>query len=65
MESESWHDAVLTTFTSYGAVRSSRQGEIIRDLAKPAQSELPTAIEIARAVARELRGSEQLADRST
>lgn len=27
------HDQVLTTFTSYGSVRSDRQGEIIRNLA--------------------------------
>jgi integrase len=27
------HEKVLTTFTSYGAVRSDRQGEIIRNLA--------------------------------
>ena len=29
------HEKVLTTFSSYGNVSSQRQGEIIRDLAKP------------------------------
>jgi hypothetical protein len=29
------HEKVLTTFLSYGAVTCQRQGEIIRDLAKP------------------------------
>lgn len=50
------HDGVLTTFYSYGAVGSRRQGEIIRTLAEPRQLERPDAVEIARAVARELRG---------
>lgn len=51
------HEGVLTTFYSYGAVGSRRQGEIIRNLAKPQQSERPYAAEKARAVARELRSS--------
>jgi integrase len=51
------HEGVLTTFYSYGEVGSRRQGEIIRNLAKPQQAELPGAEEIARAVARQLRGS--------
>ncbi len=29
------HEQVLTTFTSYGAVRTDRQGEIIRGLSRP------------------------------
>jgi integrase len=48
------HDDVLTTFTSYGAVESRRQGEIIRELANPQRTELPTADEIAKAVERVL-----------
>jgi site-specific recombinase XerD len=53
------HDKVLTTFLSYGQVESSRQGEIIRCLAKSHQTERPDVAEIARAVARELRNSER------
>jgi integrase len=48
------HEQVLTTFCSYGQVASARQGEIIRDLAKPQQSERSDAAEIAKAVVREL-----------
>jgi len=44
----------MTTLTSYGAVRASRQAEIIRDLAKPVESPLPLAAEIAEAVVRGL-----------
>jgi integrase len=51
------HEGVLTTFYSYGAVGNRRQGEIIRSLSNPTQSQLPSAEEIARAVARELRVS--------
>jgi len=51
------HEGVLTTFTSYGSVGSRRKGEIIRSLGKPQQAELPSVDEIAKAVARELRGS--------
>jgi len=44
------HEKVLTTFLSYGEVACQRQGEIIRDLAKP-QKNMPTdASEIAEAV---------------
>jgi integrase len=50
------HEEVMTTLTSYGAVQVSRQSEIIRALAKPAESPLPLAAEIAEAVVRELRG---------
>lgn len=52
------HEKVLTTFYSYGAVGSRRQGEIIRHLGQPRQLERSDAVEIARAVARELRSSE-------
>ena len=49
------HDGVLTTFSSYGAVASSRQREIIRGLDKrPVEGPL-SANELARALARELR----------
>jgi integrase len=54
------HEEVLTTFRSYGAVGSRRQGEIIRDLAKPQQAERPEAVEIAKAVARELAAQRKL-----
>ncbi len=47
------HEGVLTTFTSYGAVGNNRQREIIGNLGRRPQSELPTAEEIAKAVARE------------
>ncbi len=48
------HEDVLTTFYSYGEVGSRRQGEIIRDLAKPQQTQRPDVSEFAKAVAREL-----------
>ncbi len=48
------HEDVLTTFYSYGAVGNRRQGEIIRELAKPQQTERSDAAEIAKAVVREL-----------
>jgi integrase/recombinase XerD len=48
------HERVLTTFYSYGEVRNTRQGEIIRDLAKPQPSERPDVAEIAKAVVRVL-----------
>ena len=47
------HEGVLTTFTSYGAVGNNRQREIIGSLGRRPQSKLPTAEEIAKAVARE------------
>ena len=53
------HEGVLTTFRSYGAVGTRRQGEIIRDLAKPQIKERPDVAEFAKAVARELRSSER------
>jgi hypothetical protein len=46
------HEEVLTTFRSYGAVGTQRQGEIIRDLANPQHAESPIAEQIADAVAR-------------
>lgn len=54
------HEGVLTTFYSYGEVGNRRQGEIIRGLAISHQTERPDVAEIAKAVARELRGSEQI-----
>lgn len=52
------HEKVLTTFNSYGQVESQRQGEIIKDLAKPQPATTTDADEIAKAVVRELRQSE-------
>jgi hypothetical protein len=37
------HEKVLTTFLSYGEVTYQRQGEIIRDFAKP-QKNMPTDV---------------------
>lgn len=54
------HEKVLTTFYSYGAVGSRRQGEIIQGLAKPRRSESPDVAEIAKAVAQELRNSRSI-----
>jgi len=51
------HERVLTTFYSYGEVGTRRQGEIIQSLVEPQRSERPDVAEIAKAVARELRGS--------
>jgi len=50
------HEKVLTTFLSYGGVACQRQGEIIRDLAKPQQTDQPYFSELAKAIAREMRG---------
>ena len=51
------HEGVLTTFSSYGAVSSSRQREIIRGLdQRPAEGPLSVQA-IARAVAAELRNA--------
>lgn len=49
------HDKVLTTLLSYGQVECARQGQIIRNLAKPKQESQPVASEIAREVLRGLR----------
>jgi len=60
------HEEVLTTFCSYGQVASARQAEIMRDVAKSRSIVLPSAEEIADAVARKLRvqsGSQGLAAR--
>ena len=52
------HEQVLTTFLSYGEVTRDRQGEIIRALARPAQSAAQSnAEQIADALFRKLRGS--------
>ncbi len=47
------HEGVLSTLYSYGQVESGRQGEIMRELAKPQQRELPDVAEFVKAVARE------------
>lgn len=58
------HEGVLTTFSSYGAVGSRRQQEIIRGLDKrPIEGPLSVA-EIAKALARELRAPSNLDDRT-
>jgi integrase/recombinase XerC len=48
------HEQVLTTFCSYGQVASARQGEIIREIAKPKLLERADAAEFVKAVAREM-----------
>jgi integrase/recombinase XerC len=48
------HEKVLTTFYSYGQVASSRQGEIIRELGKPQQTQSPDVAQLAKALAREM-----------
>ena len=50
---------MLTTFCSYGAVADRRQGEIIKDLAVPPESERPETVELIKAVVQEMRRSEQ------
>lgn len=51
------HEQVLTTFTSYGAVRQERQGEIIRKLGLPQQS-VPSEVDnIAEAVFRKFQAA--------
>jgi integrase len=49
------HEKVLTTFLNYGEVACQRQGEIIRDLAKPQRPMRMDADEIAEAVFKRLR----------
>lgn len=56
------HEGVLTTFSSYGAVTSVRQGEIIRGLAGSDGSDAEVS-RIAKAVARELENRRQLMQR--
>lgn len=48
------HEKVLTTFLSYGEVACQRQGDIIRDLAKPQENKPTDADEIAKAVIQQL-----------
>ena len=50
------HDKVLTTFLSYGQVESPRQGEIIRGLGTPQIAGQADVSELAKALAREMRG---------
>ena len=51
------HEKVLTTFLSYGQVADQRQGEIIRDLAKPQKAVSTDADKIAEAVYKKLHAS--------
>lgn len=51
------HEKVLTTFTSYGAVTSNRQGEILRSLTTPQETPQSHVDELAEAVFRKLRDS--------
>ena len=51
------HEHVLTTFLSYGAVASDRQGEILRGLVAPQQATPTDANEIAEAVFQRFRDS--------
>ena len=52
------HERVLTTFSSYGAVASPRQGEIIQDFGRLPKSIPSHVTELAEALAQELRRSE-------
>jgi integrase/recombinase XerD len=52
------HEGALTTFYSYGSVGVGRQGEIMRTLNSPKSTRPIDASELAKAVARELRGME-------
>lgn len=49
------HEQVLTTFLSYGEVAGQRQGEIIRDLAKPQRDKQTEAADIAKELFKELK----------
>lgn len=51
------HEAVLTTFRSYGQVPCQRQGEIIRGLAAPQVAVQAGVNELAKALVREMRDS--------
>ena len=51
------HEAVLTTFNSYGNVPDRRQGEIIQGLSLQHESRQPTAKEIAKAIISEMADS--------
>jgi integrase/recombinase XerD len=46
------HEGVLTTFYSYGSVATRRQGEIIKDLARPGAGRAGVADDVAQAVVR-------------
>jgi integrase len=52
------HEKVLTTFHSYGEVRSQRQEEIIKDFATPQKNVTPDVTQLAKAIAHEMRQSE-------
>jgi integrase len=52
------HEKVLTTFYSYGEVGTARQGEIIKGLAKPQPSLNQDVTQLAKAIAQEMRQSE-------
>jgi integrase len=49
------HEKVMTTFINYGTVSSQRQGEILRELAKPQPDKQSDADGIAEAVLRKMR----------
>ena len=49
------HEGVLTTFYSYGSVAVPRQGEIIKELAKPKQKAADKTEEVAEALLRAMR----------
>jgi len=49
---------VLTTFYSYGEVGNQRQGEIISGLAKPQSTPNQDVTQLAKAIAQEIRQSE-------
>jgi integrase len=51
------HEDVITTFTSYGAVRVTRQSEILNELARPARPALPGDPEILELLRRRLAGT--------
>lgn len=51
------HEHVLTTLTSYGTVRTERQGEIIRELAKGPEHSKPETSTLAKDLVEELRKS--------
>jgi site-specific recombinase XerD len=53
------HEGVLTTFYSYGSVESRRQGVLIRALSQATPSVHPDIAQFAKAVALELRRSEE------
>jgi integrase len=57
------HERILTTFYSYGAVGTRRQGEIIRNLSKAPRTESPSVEEIADAVARKIGIQRELGNR--